>query len=85
MIVEIFAVWAILLSSPSIQQRYVDPFYAQLLTGARSLYYWVITAGTEAAKVSPVLGIRQATFRDPCPEVIEVSAELDCGNHPNNY
>jgi len=47
--------------------------------------YWVIKAGIEAAKVSPALGIRPATFCDPCPEIIEVFAELDCGNHSNNY
>ena len=84
-IVEIVAVAAILLSSPSIQQRYVDTFVNELPTGVHSSYYRVIAAGPEAAKDSPVFGLGPATFRDLCPEIIGVSAEFECDNHPHNY
>ena len=84
-IVEIFAVLAILLSSPSIQQRYVESFLAQLPTGAHSEYYRAIAAGPEAAKDSLIVGLGPATFRDLCPEIIGVSTEFDCRNHPHNF
>ncbi len=84
-IVEIFAVCAVLLSSPSIQNRYVDQFIAQLPTGAHSPYYRAIAAGPEAAKDSLVLGLGPATFRDLCPKIIGISAEFDCHNHPHNF
>ena len=84
-IVEIFAVVAILLSSPSIQNRYVDKFISQLPTGSHSPYYRAIMAGPEAAKDSLTLGLGPATFRDLCPEIIGVSSEFVCHNHPHNF
>ena len=83
--VEIFAVLAILLSSPSIQHRYVDKFLAQLPIGAHSPYYRAIAAGPEAAKDSLIIGQGPATFRDLCPKIIGVSSEFDCHNHPHNF
>ncbi|MDC3234746.1 O-antigen ligase family protein [Candidatus Puniceispirillum sp.] len=84
-IFEIFAVSALLFSSPTIQMRYVDNFLAQLPTGAHSGYYRTIAAGPEAAKDSPIFGLGPATFRDLCPEIIGASAEFDCHNHPHNF
>jgi hypothetical protein len=84
-IVEIFAVLAVLLSSPSIQTRYVDTFIAELPFGPSSPYYRAMAAGPEAAKDSPVFGLGPATFRDLCPKIIGVSAEFDCHNHPHNF
>ena len=84
-IIEIFAVVAIFLSSPSIQNRYVDNFVAQLPTGSHSPYYRAIMAGPEAAKDSLTLGLGPATFRDLCPEIIGVSSEFVCHNHPHNF
>jgi len=84
-IVEIFAVLAILLSSPSIQNRYVDKFLAQLPTGSHSPYYRAIMAGPEAAKDSLIVGLGPATFRDLCPEIIGVTEEFTCHNHPHNF
>ncbi|MDC1036229.1 O-antigen ligase family protein [Alphaproteobacteria bacterium] len=84
-IVEIFAVLAILLSSPSIQQRYVDNFLAQLPTGPHSGYYRAIAAGPEAAKESLIIGLGPATFRDLCPEILGVSTKFVCHNHPHNF
>jgi len=84
-IVEILAVSAVLLSSPSIQKRYVNTFIAELPTGTHSPYYRVISAGPEAAKDSLILGLGPATFRDLCPELIGVSAQFDCYNHPHNF
>jgi len=84
-IIEIFAVVAIFLSSPSIQNRYVDKFISQLPTGSHSPYYRAIMAGPEAAKDSLILGLGPATFRDLCPEIIGVSSEFDCHNHPHNF
>ena len=84
-IVEIFAVSAVLLSSPSIQKRYVDNFLAQLPTGVHSPYYRAIAAGPEAAKDSLVLGLGPATFRELCPKIIDVSGKFDCQNHPHNF
>lgn len=84
-IVEIFAVSAVLLSSPSIQKRYVNTFIAELPTGAHSPYYRAISAGPEAAKDSLIFGLGPATFRDLCPELIGVSAQFDCHNHPHNF
>ncbi len=74
-----------LLSSPSIQKRYVDTFIAELPTGAHSPYYRAISAGPEAAKDSIIFGLGPATFRDLCPELIGVSAQFDCHNHPHNF
>jgi len=84
-IVEIFAVVAIFLSSPSIQNRYVDNFISQLPTGSHSPYYRAIMAGPEASKDSLIFGLGPATFRDLCPQIIGVSAEFDCHNHPHNF
>jgi len=84
-IVEIFAVLGILISSPSIQNRYVDTFLAQLPTGAHSLHYRATAAGREAAKGSLIIGLGPATFCDLCPEIIGVSAEFDCYDHPHNF
>jgi O-antigen ligase len=84
-IVETFAVLAILLSSPSIQERYVDTFIAELPFEPSSPYYRAMAAGPEAAKDSPVFGLGPATFRDLCPKIIGVSAEFDCHNHPHNF
>jgi len=84
-VVEIFAVLAILLSSPTIQERYVDKFAAQLPTGAHSPYYRVMAAGPEAAKESLIFGLGPATFRDLCPKIIGVSSEYECDNHPHNF
>jgi len=85
LIVEIVAVWGILLYSPSIQRRYVDSFLSQLPTGTHSPYYRAIMAGPEAAKDSLILGLGPATFRDLCPEIIGVSSKFDCHNHPHNF
>ena len=84
-IIEVFAVVAIFLSSPTVQQRYVDKFLAQLPTGAHSPYYRAIAAGPEAAKDSLIVGLGPATFRDLCPKIIGVSSEFDCHNHPHNF
>ena len=83
--IEIIAVLVFILSSPSIQQRYVDSFLAQLPTGSHSPYYRAIAAGPEAAKDSLIVGLGPATFRDLCPEIIGVSPEFDCHNHPHNF
>jgi O-antigen ligase len=84
-IVEIFAVVTILLSSPSIQNRYVDNFISQLPTGSHSPYYRAIMAGPEASKDSLIIGLGPATFRDLCPQIIGISTEFDCHNHPHNF
>ncbi|MDC0992845.1 O-antigen ligase family protein [Alphaproteobacteria bacterium] len=84
-IVEIFAVSAVLLSSPSIQNRYIETFIADLPTGAHSTYYRAMSAGPEAAKDSLMFGLGPATFRDLCPTIIGVSTEFDCYNHPHNF
>jgi len=47
--VEISAVFATVISSSSIKQRYFDSFLAQLPTGTNSSYYRAIAAGPEAA------------------------------------
>src|SRR6056300_883300 len=57
LIIEIFAVVAIFLSSPSIQERYVDTFIAELPFEPSSPYYRAMAAGPEAAKDSPVFGL----------------------------
>ncbi|MDA9133080.1 O-antigen ligase family protein [Alphaproteobacteria bacterium] len=85
LIVEIFAVLASFLYSPSIKERYVDNFLDQLPTGPHSGYYRAIAAGPEASKDSLLLGLGPATFRDLCPEIIGVSTEFDCHNHPHNF
>ena len=84
-IIEIIAVLTFLLSSPSIQQRYVDSFLAQLSTGSHSPYYRAIAAGPKAAKDSFIFGLGPATFRDLCLEIIGVSSEFDCHDHPLNF
>ena len=84
-IAEIFAVVAILLSSHSIQNRYVDNFISQLPSGSHSPYYRAIMAGPEASRDSLIFGLGPATFRDLCPEIIGVSSEFDCHNHPHNF
>ena len=84
-IVEFFAVVAILLSSPSIQNRYVDNFVAQLPTGPHSSYYRLMATGLESAKDSLIFGLGPATFSDLCPEIIVLSSEFECDNHPHNF
>ncbi|MDB3936566.1 O-antigen ligase family protein [bacterium] len=84
-IVEVLAVVMVMLSSPSIQQKYVDSFVAQLPTGTHSQYYRAMAAGPEAARDSLIFGLGPATFRDLCPEIIGMSVEFDCHNHPHNY
>jgi len=84
-IIEIFAVAAILLSSPSIQNRYVDNFLAQLPTGSHSSYYRIMATGLEAAKDTLIVGLGPATFRYLCPEIVGVSSEFECENHTHNF
>jgi len=84
-IVEILAVYSIFLFSPSSQTRYVDTFISMLPTGPNSPYFRVMAAGPEAAKDAFFLGLGPATFRDLCPQIIGVSSEFYCQNHPHNF
>jgi O-antigen ligase len=42
-------------------------------------------AGPEASKDSLIIGLGPATFRDLCPQIIGISTEFDCHNHPHNF
>ena len=84
-IVEILAVWAVFIFSPSMRERYVDRLIADLPFSSSSSYYRVMATGPEAAQDSLILGLGPATFRDLCPEIIGSSSEFVCYNHPHNF
>ena len=84
-IAEIFAIWAVFIFSPAIQDRYVDNFISDLPFSDSSPYYRVMAAGPEAAQDSLILGLGPATFRDLCPVIIGSSPEFVCYNHPHNF
>lgn len=84
-IFEILAVWAVFIFSPTMQDKYIDTFIADVPFHASSPYYRVIAAGPEASKESLILGLGPATFRELCPRLISPSSEFLCNNHPHNF
>ena len=76
---------SIVLISPTIHNRYIDRFIAQLPVHAGSNHYRLMATGIEASKGSFVLGLGPATYRDLCPTIIDQSSKFWCSNHPHNF
>jgi O-antigen ligase len=84
-IFEIFAVAAVFVSMPNVQDRFTDAIVNSLPTGPHSNYYRVMGAGLTVFETAPVLGIGPATHRELCPSILNETLEFRCANHPHNY
>ena len=84
-IVEIFAVAAVFITMPNVQDRFTNAVVNSLPTGSHSDYYRVMGAGLSVFKTAPVLGIGPATHRELCPSILGETPEFRCDNHPHNY
>ncbi len=84
-IVEIFAVVAVFMAIPNVQDRFINAVVNSLPTGPHSDYYQVMGAGLTVFETSPVLGIGPATHRELCPSIVGETAEFRCDNHPHNF
>jgi len=84
-IVEIFAVAAVFVAMPNVQDRFTNAVVSSLPTGSHSDYYRVMGAGLIVFETAPVLGIGPATHRELCPSILGETPEFRCDNHPHNY
>ena len=84
-VVEIFAVAAVFMAMPNVQNRFVNAVVNSLPTGSHSDYYQVMGAGLTVFETAPVLGIGPATYRELCPSILGKTPEFRCDNHPHNY
>jgi O-antigen ligase len=84
-IVEIFAVVAVFIAMPNVQDRFTNTVVNSLPTGSHSDYYRVMGAGLSVFETAPVLGIGPATHRELCPSILGETSEFRCDNHPHNY
>ena len=84
-IVEIFAVAAVFVAMPNVQDRFTNAVVKSLPTGPHSDYYRVMGAGLSVFETAPVLGIGPATHRELCPSILGETLEFRCDNHPHNY
>jgi len=84
-IVEIFAVAAVFVAMPNVQDRFTNAVVNSLPTGSHSDYYRVMGAGLTVFETAPVLGIGPATYRELCPSILGETTEFRCDNHPHNY
>ena len=84
-IVEIFAVAAVFIAMPNVQDRFTNAVVNSLPTGSHSDYYRVMGAGLSVFETAPVLGIGPATHRELCPSILGETLEFRCDNHPHNY
>ena len=84
-IVEIFAVVAVFVAMPNVQDRFTNEIVNSLPTGSHSDYYRVMGAGLSVFKTAPLLGIGPATHRELCPSILGETPEFRCDNHPHNY
>ena len=83
-IVEIFAVVAVFIALPNVQDRFINTVVKNLPTGPHSDYYQVMGAGLTIFGTAPVLGIGPATHRELCPSILDETLEFRCDNHPHN-
>ncbi|MDC0492734.1 O-antigen ligase family protein [Alphaproteobacteria bacterium] len=83
-IIEIFAVAAVFVAMPNVQDRFTITVVNSLPTGPHSDYYRVMGAGLSIVETAPVLGIGPATHRELCPSILGKS-EFRCDNHPHNF
>jgi O-antigen ligase len=84
-IVEIFAVAAVFVAMPNVQDRFTNEIVTSLPTRSHSDYYRVMGAGLSVFETAPVLGIGPATHRELCPSILGETPEFRCDNHPHNY
>jgi O-antigen ligase len=84
-IVEIFAVAAVFIAMPNVQDRFTKAVVNSLPTGPQSGYYQVMGAGLIVFETSPILGIGPATHRELCPLILGENPKFRCDNHPHNY
>jgi O-antigen ligase len=84
-IVEIFAIAAVFVAMPNVQERFTNEVVNSLPTGPHSGYYQVMGAGLAVFETAPVLGIGPATHRELCPSILGETREFRCDNHPHNY
>ena len=84
-IFEIFAVAAVFVAMPNVQDRFTEAVVNSLPTGSHSDYYRVMGGGLSVFETAPVLGIGPATHRELCPSILDETPEFRCDNHPHNY
>jgi O-antigen ligase len=84
-IVEVFAVVAVFIAMPNIQDRFTNEIVNSLPTGSHSDYYRVMGAGLSVFETAPVLGIGPGTHRELCPSILGETPEFRCDNHPHNF
>ena len=84
-IVKIFAVVAVFVAMPNVQDRFTNSVVSSLPTGSHSDYYRVLGAGLSVFETAPVLGIGPATHRELCPSILVETPEFRCDHHPHNY
>jgi O-antigen ligase len=84
-IVEIFAVVAVFVAMPNVQDRFTNAVVNSLPTGQHSDYYRVMGAGLTVFETAPVFGIGPATHRELCSSILGETPEFRCDNHPHNF
>ena len=82
---EVAAVIGIFLLKPSIGDRFVTTFVAQLPLHEASPYRRVWSGGIEAFHTSPLMGIGPDNYRILCPTISAGNPAVVCRTHPHNY
>ena len=75
-IVELFAVAAVFVAMPNVQERFTNAVVNSLPAGPHSDYYRVMGGGLTVFETAPVLGIGPATHRDLCPSILGETPEF---------
>jgi len=84
-IVEVFAVAAVFVAMPNVQDRFTNAVVNSLPTDRHSDYYQVMGGRLTDFETAPVLGLGPATHREICPSILRETPEFRCDNHPYNY
>jgi O-antigen ligase len=84
-IVEVFAVAAVFVAMPNVQDRFTNAVVSSLPTGPHSDYYRVMGGGLIVFETAPAFGIGPATHRELCPSILGETPKFRCDNHPHNY
>ncbi len=83
--IELFAIIVVFVATPTIGNRFVDSFIAQLPTNADSPYLRVWNGGIDAFQTAPILGIGPDNYRKTCNQISATFSDVDCHTHPHNY
>ena len=85
MFAEVAAVIGVFFLKPSIGDRFVSSFVAQLPVHEASPYRRVWNGGIEAFHTAPLIGIGPDNYRMLCPTIAAGNPAVACHTHPHNY